>query len=202
MLITRREGGRGTNAINTRPSIKTRSPNLYSAERFFFFTGRARRFRPNGRFFFFVAPTTRTITRLRYVRLRGVTRVVFPIAHVSVFSRSISNISDANSYQMRTSTKSYATKIPTRCGHVACLSTWCGQKSILSEILRWLRSFAIPTLGLLSSTNRVLRERFYIVFLKIMPGWNSYTYLCKLKCHFIGKHFRENCTLSDRVTHK
>lgn len=121
----------GTRLIPSHPLKRVRA-NLYLGERFFFVTECARvSVRPAD---FFVAHnennneiTLRSITR-RYPRR-------LPIrACIGFFPRSISNISNANSYQMRTRTKSYATKIPAV--RMRCLSTWRRQKSVSSEILQ------------------------------------------------------------------
>lgn len=90
------EGGR-TRLIPGYPLKRVRA-NLYSSDFFFVVVVVTKRV-PAFPFVRQIFPLRRqrgTITRLRYVRLRGVTRVVFPFAHVSVFfPRSISNISDA-----------------------------------------------------------------------------------------------------------
>jgi len=101
----------GTNAINTWPSIKTRSrKSIFGRAIFFFLLPCVRpRFRPDGRFLRCADNednneiTLRSITR-RYPRRLPIRACIgfFPLP------RSISNISDANSYQMRTPTKSYA----------------------------------------------------------------------------------------------
>lgn len=69
--------------FNTRPSIKTRWRRsiFWEPNNSFFFFYRTFPFELAN---FFVAPTTRTVTRLRYVRLRDVTHRL-SIAHASIF---------------------------------------------------------------------------------------------------------------------
>lgn len=128
-----REAGE-TNAINTRLSIKT-CPCKSIFGRAIFFSPRyqACRFRSCGRFFP-VAPTTRTITRLRYVRLRGVARVVFPFAH-GFFSPPAAFPIFRTRIRIRCELRqSHTQQRYTRCGCVARLSTRRGEKSVSSEI--------------------------------------------------------------------
>lgn len=79
---------------------------------------------------FSVASTTRTITRLRYVRLRGVTRASSSHRARIYFSRNIFNISYTNSYQ-RAPTKSCATKALPMRKHYLLVFVWCRKSYII-----------------------------------------------------------------------
>lgn len=118
------EGGR-TRLIPGHPLKRVRA-NLYTAERFFFVAERVHVSVRTADFS--VAPTTRTITRLRYVRLRGVTRVVFPFAHVSVFPPQHFQYFEREFVSDMNSNKVIRTKISAV--RMCCLSTWYRRKFV------------------------------------------------------------------------
>jgi len=137
----------GTRLIPNHPLKRVRA-NLYSGERFFCYRV-CPRFRPNGRFFRCADNENNNEITLRSITRRYPRRLPIRVC-IGFFSRSISNISEfvyANSYQMRTRTKSHATKIYLRCGCVACPQT---KICIIRNTAVIVLSFAIFALSLCS----------------------------------------------------